>query len=76
MAQYYYKELRVLSLHDRAAFAESVNHIRELDPRFQPFDEERLWYMRVAARLLGFERATLMHSKVKRAILGAAELRG
>jgi glycosyltransferase involved in cell wall biosynthesis len=66
LAQYYYKELRVLSLHDRDAFEAAWAHIRELDPRFAPRDEERQWWMRVAARVLGTRRALLTHSALKR----------
>ncbi|HEX7155334.1 MAG TPA: glycosyltransferase [Thermoanaerobaculia bacterium] len=70
LAQYFYKELRVLSLHDRAAFEAGVAHIRTLDPHFHPVDEERQRWMRVAARVLGFRRAILLHSGVKRLLRG------
>jgi hypothetical protein len=66
LAQYYYKELRVLSLGDRHAFDVAVEHIHELDPGFVPRDEERQWWMRAAARLLGTKRAILLHSALKR----------
>lgn len=66
LAQYYYKELRVLCLHDRAAFESAVAHIRELDSGFIPVDEERQWYMRIAGRAIGIRRAILIHSFVKR----------
>jgi glycosyltransferase involved in cell wall biosynthesis len=66
LAQYYYKEMRVLSLHDRPAFEEAMRHIFELDPRFRPVDEERQAWMRLAARILGPRRAILMHSRIKR----------
>lgn len=66
LAQYFYKELRVLSLHDRPAFEEAMRHIVELDPRFRPVDEERQGWMRVAARVLGTRRAVLLHSAAKR----------
>ena len=65
LAQYFYKELRVLSLHDRPAFEEAVRHIAELDGRFRPVDEERQPWMRLAARLLGTRRAVLLHSAIK-----------
>jgi glycosyltransferase involved in cell wall biosynthesis len=68
LAQYYYKEMRVLSLHDRAAFDAAAVHIRELDPRFQPRDEEQQRLMRVLARLLGFRKAILLHSAIKRTL--------
>jgi hypothetical protein len=66
LAQYYYKEIRVLCLNDRDAFEAAVRHIDELDPQFRPIDEERQWWMRVIARVLGARRAVLLHSTVKR----------
>jgi hypothetical protein len=71
LAQYFYKELRVLSLHDREAFEAAVQHIRSLDPSFQPRDEEQQQFMRILARLLGFRNAILLHSALKRAAKGA-----
>ncbi len=68
LAQYFYKELRVLSLHDRAAFEVAVAHIHELDRRFQPRDEERQWWMRALARTVGFRNAVRLHSGVKKAL--------
>jgi len=41
LAQYYYKEMRVLCLHDKTRFEWGVRHIYELDPKFVPKDEER-----------------------------------
>jgi hypothetical protein len=71
LAQYFYKELRVLSLNDRAAFDTAAAHIRALDPSFQPRDEEQQQLMRILARLVGFRRAILLHSALKRAAKGA-----
>jgi len=68
LAQYFYKEMRVLSLHDRDAFDKAAKHIRELDPAFQPRDEEQQQLMRVMARVLGFRNAILLHSAIKRAV--------
>jgi glycosyltransferase involved in cell wall biosynthesis len=68
LAQYFYKELRVLCLTDRAAFERAVTHIYELDARFHPGGEERQWYMRLAARLLGTRRAVLLHTAFKKLI--------
>jgi glycosyltransferase involved in cell wall biosynthesis len=68
LAQYYYKELRVLCLHDSKAFEAAARHISELDPWFQPRDEERQRWMRWLARLLGFRRATLLHTGLKRTV--------
>ena len=70
LAQYYYKELRVLCLNDRASFDAEVAHIRELDSAFQPRDEERQRVMRVLARVLGFRRAIAWHSAIKRMVRG------
>jgi glycosyltransferase involved in cell wall biosynthesis len=68
LAQYYYKSLRVLSLHDREAFEAGIRHIFELDARFRPVDEERQAWMRLAARLIGPRRAILLHSSVKKLV--------
>lgn len=68
LAQYFYKEMRVLSLYDRQAFDAAALHIRELDPHFQPRDEEQQALMRVMARILGFRNAILLHSAIKRAV--------
>ena len=68
LAQYFYKEMRVLSLNDRDAFDKAAQHIRALDPNFQPRDEEQQQLMRVMARVLGFRNAILLHSAIKRAV--------
>lgn len=68
LAQYYYKELRVLCLHDRTAFEDAARHIRALDAAFRPRDEERQPWMRVLARLLGVETTLRLHSALKRAV--------
>ena len=68
LAQYYYKEMRVLSLFDREAFDGGMRHIFELDPRFRPVDEESQRWMRVAARVLGPRRAILIHSGTKKLV--------
>lgn len=70
LAQYYYKEMRVLSLHDRDAFEAAVTHIRSLDPDFQPRDEEQQKWMRMLARILGFRNAILLHGAIKRVVKG------
>jgi glycosyltransferase involved in cell wall biosynthesis len=72
LAQYFYKELRVLSLHDDAAFDAAIHHIFELDPSFTPRDEERQPAMRLAARILGVRNAVLLHRAIKRAVKGGA----
>lgn len=66
LAQYYYRELRVLSLHDRAAFEAALQHIFELDPAFQPKDHERQCWMRLAARIFGTRATIVAHSGLKR----------
>jgi glycosyltransferase involved in cell wall biosynthesis len=69
LAQYWYKELRVCALSDRATFEREMAKTLELDPHFAPRDEERQWWMRLAARLIGTRRALLLHSAVKRRIV-------
>ncbi|HEX7807874.1 MAG TPA: glycosyltransferase [Thermoanaerobaculia bacterium] len=71
LAQYFYKELRVLSLHDRAEFDAALAHIFELDADFTPRDEERQWWMRIAARVAGTRNAVLLHSAIKRIVKGS-----
>jgi len=71
LAQYFYKEMRVLSLNDPVAFEAAASHIRALDPAFQPRDEEQQRLMRVLARTLGFRNAIRLHSAVKRLVKGA-----
>lgn len=73
LAQYFYKELRVLSLFDRDAFDAAALHIRSLDPSFQPRDEEQQRLMRVMARVLGFRNAILLHTAVKRLVKGGGQ---
>lgn len=73
LAQYFYKELRVLSLHDREAFDAAAMHIRSLDPSFQPRDEEQQRMMRIMARILGFRNAILLHSALKRLVKGTGQ---
>jgi glycosyltransferase involved in cell wall biosynthesis len=74
LAQYLFKELRVLCLHDRDAFEATVEHIHSLDPSFQPRDEEGQRLMRIMARALGFRKAVLLHSAMKRVVKGNREL--
>jgi glycosyltransferase involved in cell wall biosynthesis len=69
LAQYWYKELRVCALHDRETFEREMAKTLELDPHFVPRDEERQWWMRLAARILGTRRALLLHSALKRRIV-------
>jgi glycosyltransferase involved in cell wall biosynthesis len=67
LAQYFYKELRVLCVHDPEAFELALGHIQALDPQFAPRDEERERFMRVLARVLGVRRALRLHTFIKRA---------
>lgn len=71
LAQYYYKELRVLCLHDEAAFEAALRHILALDPEFRPRAEERQRSMRVLARVLGVRTALRLHTAIKRIWLRA-----
>jgi glycosyltransferase involved in cell wall biosynthesis len=70
LAQYYYKELRVLSLYDRDKFEKAVEHIYSLDPNFIPIDEERQRYMRFLGRIFGIRTSILLHSFIKKVIKG------
>jgi len=72
LAQYRYKELRVLCRFDRPRFEREVERIRLLDPAFAPRDEERQWWMRWAGRLLGVRRAVLLHTALRGALKGEA----
>lgn len=76
LAQYRYKELRVLCVYDRKAFEAEVLRIRALDPEFRPVDEERQIWMRRLAAILGFRRALLLHTFVKRLVKGRPEVAG
>lgn len=68
LAQYYYKELRVLCLHDPLSFELALEHIKTLDDRFVPREEERQGFMRILARLLGVRTALRIHTAIKRAV--------
>jgi glycosyltransferase involved in cell wall biosynthesis len=76
LAQYYYKELRVLCLHDRPAFEAGVERIFRLDPAFQPVDEEPKRALRLLCRVLGMRRALLLHTRVKLAYYALTGRRG
>ncbi len=66
LAQYFYKELRVLCLHDPVAFEQAWQHIIELDPSFRPRDEERQKFMRALAGVVGARAAVRIHTRIKR----------
>lgn len=66
LAEYYYKELRVLCLHEPTLFLEAVLKIKSLAPRFAPVEEECQGWMRWACKLLGFENAVRIHTSIKR----------
>lgn len=68
LAQYFYKELRVLYLHDPDVFELALRHIEYLDDRFVPRDEERQGYMRLLTRVLGVRTALKLHTAIKRAV--------
>jgi glycosyltransferase involved in cell wall biosynthesis len=68
LAQYYYKELRVLCLHDPPSFELALEHIKTLDDRFVPREEEQQGFMRVLAHLLGVRTAVRLHTAIKRVV--------
>lgn len=70
LAQYRYKNLRVLCADDRPAFDLEVGRILGLDACFRPVDEERQPWMRGLARVVGFRRALLLHTAAKRLTAG------
>jgi hypothetical protein len=55
LAQYFYKELRVLALNDPVAAEAALDHISALDPRFTPRDEEPSVIVRITARIVGVQ---------------------
>jgi len=68
LAQYRYKQLRALCVSGPEAFEAEVLEILRLDPAFRPIDEERQVWMRGLARVLGFRRAVMLHTFVKRQV--------
>jgi len=68
LAQYYYRELRLLSLLDRRDFEKALAHILELDPSFRPRDEEPRVEIRALAKLLGVRSTLLLYSFLMRAL--------
>lgn len=66
LAQYFYKELRVLTLHDPEAADAALRHIFELDPDFLPRAEERSRIIRLAARTIGVRNTLRLYRAVKR----------
>lgn len=70
LAQYYYRELRVLCLNDSDAFERALHHIHELDPQFRPRDEEAQRFMRLLARAIGVRNAVRLHCAIKRRVKG------
>jgi glycosyltransferase involved in cell wall biosynthesis len=67
LAQYYYKEIFVLALHDPRRFHWVARHIRFLDPRFVPVREERRRWVRALSRFVGLERMVVVVTVLKRA---------
>jgi glycosyltransferase involved in cell wall biosynthesis len=67
LAQYYYKELRVLSLNDPPAADAALAHIFALDPSFQPREEEQQPMIRAAARVIGVRNTIRLYRVLKRA---------
>lgn len=68
LAQYFYKELRVLTLNDSAAADATLRHIDSLDSAFLPRDEERSRIIRVAARFLGVRRTLRLYRAAKKVL--------
>lgn len=68
LAQYFYKELRVLTMADPAAADAALAHMFELDPAFLPRDEERQAVIRVAARVVGVRGMLRGYRFAKRAV--------
>lgn len=66
LAQYFYKELRVLMLHDPAGADAALRHIFELDPAFLPRAEERSRLIRAASRAIGVRNTLRLYRIVKR----------
>jgi glycosyltransferase involved in cell wall biosynthesis len=65
LAQYYYKELRVLKRFDAERFEWALRHIFELDPEFVPVDEERSIAIRLLSRALGVRRTLAVYGAAK-----------
>ena len=61
LAQYYYKELRVLKRFDSQRFERALRHIFELDPEFVPVDEEHSTAIRLLSRALGVRRTLALY---------------
>ncbi len=68
LAQYYYKELRVLSLNDPTAADAALDHIFVLDPSFLPRDEEQQPMIRVSARVIGVRNTVRIYRALKRSM--------
>lgn len=66
LAQYRYKELRVLCRYDRPAFEAEVRKLELLDPEFRPTDGEPRAYIRLLGRAFGTRRAVLLHEAIRR----------
>jgi glycosyltransferase involved in cell wall biosynthesis len=65
LAQYYYKELRVLKRFDAERFEWALRHIFELDPEFVPVDEEHSTAIRLLSRALGVRRTLALYGAAK-----------
>jgi glycosyltransferase involved in cell wall biosynthesis len=65
LAQYYYKELRVLKRFDAERFEWALRHIFELDPEFVPVDEEHSATIRLLSRALGVRRTLALYGAAK-----------
>lgn len=63
LAQYYYKMLRAIYTHDRAWYQQTLAHIFELDPSFQPYCEPRRAVRRLC-RMIGVRPGLFVYNRV------------
>lgn len=67
LAQYYYKMLRAIYKHDRGWYQQTLAHIFELDPAFQPYCEPRREVRRLC-RIVGVRPGLFLYNKVADAV--------
>lgn len=69
LAQYYYKMLRAIYKHDRAWYQQTLAHIFELDPSFQPYCEPRS-DVRCLCRFIGVRPGLFLYNHVADTVQG------
>lgn len=74
LAQYRYKELRVLARNDSNMFEQEIERILLLDASYRPGREERQLLIRWAARVLGIRGALKLHERVRRLLVPGARV--